>query len=184
MSLHFSQLKQMKTLLASHGCHDGSSLDKGRVLSLLLHSCDVAHPAKTWGLHHQWTSRCMQEFFKQGDLERDLGLEFSPLCDRHNTMVPQSQIGDTSHHPATTLRLSSVFLGFIDFIVIPTLSTCGEMIKTVLGSAAADFHQPWTETLQENRNRHERYFTQKQVKTIGSKSIIFAGKSPGDDCFL
>ena len=68
-------------------------MDKGRVLSLLLHSCDVSHPAKRWGLHHQWTSRCMQEFFKQGDKERELGLEFSPLCDRHNTMVPQSQIG-------------------------------------------------------------------------------------------
>ena len=37
--------------------------------------------------------RCMEEFFKQGDIERDRGLEFSPLCDRHNTMVPQSQIG-------------------------------------------------------------------------------------------
>ena len=110
MSMHFSQLKQMKTILAS--CHDGSSLDKGRVLSLLLHSCDVAHPAKTWGLHHQWTSRCMQEFFKQGDLERDLGLEFSPLCDRHNTMVPQSQIGDTSstHHRPPLIKLLQVSL--------------------------------------------------------------------------
>ena len=35
----------------------------------------------------------MEEFFKQGDTEREQGLEFSPLCDRHNTMVPQSQIG-------------------------------------------------------------------------------------------
>ena len=92
MSQHFSQLKQMKTLLAS--CPEGSSLDKARVLSLLLHSCDVSHPAKRWGLHHQWTDRCMQEFFKQGDMEREQGLEFSPLCDRHNTMVPQSQIGE------------------------------------------------------------------------------------------
>ena len=69
------------------------SLDKSRVLSLLLHSCDVSHPAKRWDLHHQWTSRCMEEFFKQGDTERSHGLEFSPLCDRQNTMVPQSQIG-------------------------------------------------------------------------------------------
>ena len=91
MSMHFHQLKQMKTLLSSG--HDGVSLDKPRVLSLLLHTCDVSHPAKTWDLHHQWTSRCMEEFFKQGDIERERGLEFSPLCDRHNTMVPQSQIG-------------------------------------------------------------------------------------------
>ena len=35
----------------------------------------------------------MEEFFVQGDREAELGLEYSPLCDRHNTMVPQSQIG-------------------------------------------------------------------------------------------
>ena len=40
----------------------------------------------------------MEEFFKQGDIERDRGLEFSPLCDRHNTMVPQSQIGIEKNH--------------------------------------------------------------------------------------
>ena len=69
------------------------SFDKTKVLCLVLHSCDVSHPAKRWDLHHQWTSRCMEEFFVQGDREAELGLEYSPLCDRHNTMVPQSQIG-------------------------------------------------------------------------------------------
>ena len=36
----------------------------------------------------------MEEFFKQGDKEQEQGLDFSPLCDRQNTMVPQSQIGE------------------------------------------------------------------------------------------
>ena len=40
-----------------------------------------------------WLLRCMEEFFKQGDKEQEQGLDFSPLCDRQNTMVPQSQIG-------------------------------------------------------------------------------------------
>ena len=70
------------------------SFDKTKVLCLMLHSCDVSHPAKRWGLHHRWTARCMEEFFVQGDREKELGLEYSPLCDRHNTMVPQSQIGE------------------------------------------------------------------------------------------
>ena len=48
---------------------------------------------KAWDVHHQWTSRCIEEFFVQGDREAEMGLEFSPLCDRNNTMVPQSQIG-------------------------------------------------------------------------------------------
>ena len=41
----------------------------------------------------QMSSRCMEEFFKQGDKEQEQGLDFSPLCDRQTTMVPQSQIG-------------------------------------------------------------------------------------------
>ena len=32
-------------------------MDKQRVLSMLLHSCDVSHPAKMWQLHSQWTTR-------------------------------------------------------------------------------------------------------------------------------
>ena len=69
------------------------SMDKSPVLNLLLHSCDIANPTKRWDLHYQWTTRCMEEFFKQGDMEKSMGLEFSPLCDRENTLVPQSQIG-------------------------------------------------------------------------------------------
>lgn len=35
----------------------------------------------------------LEEFFRQGDMERDLGLPFSPLCDRTTTLVAESQIG-------------------------------------------------------------------------------------------
>jgi hypothetical protein len=35
----------------------------------------------------------MEEFFKQGEKEKDLGLPCSPLCDRENTLVAESQIG-------------------------------------------------------------------------------------------
>ena len=54
---------------------------------------DTSSTIARWDLHTQWTTRCMEEFFKQGDMEKTLGLEFSPLCDRANTLVPQSQIG-------------------------------------------------------------------------------------------
>jgi len=35
----------------------------------------------------------MEEFFLQGDLEREQGLEISPMCDRNNASVEQSQVG-------------------------------------------------------------------------------------------
>ena len=62
-------------------------------MCLLLHSADVSHPTKTWDLHKEWTARCMEEFFNQGDKEKEMGLDVSPLCDRNTTQVPQSQIG-------------------------------------------------------------------------------------------
>jgi len=35
----------------------------------------------------------MDEFFRQGDLERDDGLEISPMCDRYVASVDQTQVG-------------------------------------------------------------------------------------------
>ncbi|KAK0155349.1 Calcium/calmodulin-dependent 3',5'-cyclic nucleotide phosphodiesterase 1C [Merluccius polli] len=53
-------------------------------------------------------------FSSQGDKEADLGLPFSPLCDRNSTMVAQSQIG------------------FIDFIVEPTFTVLTDMTEKIV----------------------------------------------------
>lgn len=68
-----------------------------------------------WDLHHRWTMSLLDEFFLQGDKERELGLPFSPLCDRNNTLVAESQIG------------------FIDFIVEPSMGVCADMLECILG---------------------------------------------------
>ncbi|XP_061649002.1 dual specificity calcium/calmodulin-dependent 3',5'-cyclic nucleotide phosphodiesterase 1C isoform X2 [Phyllopteryx taeniolatus] len=110
MSCHFQQIKTMRnTLSQPHG------VDKVKVLSLMLHAADISHPAKTWPLHYRWTHSLMEEFFRQGDKEVELGLPFSPLCDRKATMIAQSQIG------------------FIDFIVEPTFSVLVDMTEKVIG---------------------------------------------------
>ncbi|XP_055847840.1 dual specificity calcium/calmodulin-dependent 3',5'-cyclic nucleotide phosphodiesterase 1 isoform X2 [Episyrphus balteatus] len=114
MSFHFQQLKNMKNLLTLAE----PTVDKSKALALVLHCCDISHPAKKWSLHHRWTMLLLEEFFRQGDLERELGLPFSPLCDRNNTLVAESQIG------------------FIDFIVDPSMSVCADMLECVLAPIA------------------------------------------------
>uniref|UniRef100_A0A8D3BL10 Phosphodiesterase n=1 Tax=Scophthalmus maximus TaxID=52904 RepID=A0A8D3BL10_SCOMX len=109
MSCHFQQIKGMKSLL-----QQPEAIDKPKALSLLLHTADISHPAKCWNLHHLWTTSLLEEFFRQGDKEAELGLPFSPLCDRSSTMVAQSQIG------------------FIDFIVEPTFTVLTEMIEKIV----------------------------------------------------
>jgi len=34
----------------------------------------------------------MQEFFRQGDLEREQDLDVSPMCDRHTATIEKSQV--------------------------------------------------------------------------------------------
>lgn len=156
MSFHFQQLKNMRSLLSLAE----PGVDKSKAVSLVLHCCDISHPAKVytylyfllwrtfssstkspqssselnialekfynfsepdfylfqrWDLHHRWTMSLLDEFFLQGDKERELGLPFSPLCDRNNTLVAESQIG------------------FIDFIVEPSMGVCADMLECILG---------------------------------------------------
>ena len=41
------------------------SIEKTRALSLIVHCADISHPAKAWSLHHRWTERLIDEFFRQ-----------------------------------------------------------------------------------------------------------------------
>ena len=36
--------------------------------------------------------RIMEEFFQQGDKEREAGIDISPMCDRFNATVEKSQV--------------------------------------------------------------------------------------------
>uniref|UniRef100_A0A4W5M4M1 Phosphodiesterase n=1 Tax=Hucho hucho TaxID=62062 RepID=A0A4W5M4M1_9TELE len=109
MSCHFQQIKAMKNFL-----QQPEAILKPKALSLILHTADISHPAKNWDLHHRWTTSLLEEFFRQGDKEAELGLPFSPLCDRKSTMVAQSQIG------------------FIDFIVEPTFTVLSDMTEKIV----------------------------------------------------
>ncbi|XP_025190950.1 calcium/calmodulin-dependent 3',5'-cyclic nucleotide phosphodiesterase 1-like isoform X2 [Melanaphis sacchari] len=111
MSFHFQQLKTMKSLLAS----PEPTIDKSKAMSMVLHCADISHPAKEWDLHYRWTCQLLEEFFLQGDMEKKLGLPFSPLCDRNNTLIAESQIG------------------FIEFIVEPSMAVCSDMLELILG---------------------------------------------------
>ncbi|ETN73619.1 3'5'-cyclic nucleotide phosphodiesterase [Necator americanus] len=109
MSTHFVQIKTMKNMLSLP-----EGIDKNKALCLIVHACDISHPSKPWVLHERWTEGVLEEFFRQGDLEASMGLPYSPLCDRHTVHVADSQIG------------------FIDFIVEPTMLVCGELLTKMV----------------------------------------------------
>ena len=48
----------------------------------------------------------MEEFFQQGDKEREAGLDISPMCDRYNATIEKSQVTKTPFCPSC--RMSCV----------------------------------------------------------------------------
>merc|ERR1719322_391823 len=117
MSKHTSLLAYMKTMIetqlvdSSKGghLHLDNYNNKSLVLQNMVHCADLSNPTKPLALYRQWTSNILQEFFEQGDKEREMGLNISPNCDRHKVSVNESQIG------------------FIDYIVRPVWDTWADL---------------------------------------------------------
>lgn len=63
-----------------------------QVLRNMVHCADLSNPTKTLPLYRQWTERIMEEFFRQGDKERERGMEISAMCDKHTASVEKSQV--------------------------------------------------------------------------------------------
>lgn len=53
-------------------------------LQLLLKCADISNAAKRDALYSSWTRRIMDEFYRQGDREREKGMPCSRFMDRQN----------------------------------------------------------------------------------------------------
>ena len=58
----------------------------------MVHCSDLSNPTKPLDIYRQWVDRIMEEFFRQGDREREIGMEISPMCDRYNATIEKSQV--------------------------------------------------------------------------------------------
>jgi hypothetical protein len=78
---------------------DSSELDTSQlnhrhfVLQIAIKCADISNPCRTWPVSRLWSLRACEEFFRQGDNERDLGLLLTPICDRFNVTVAKVQVG-------------------------------------------------------------------------------------------
>lgn len=93
----------------------------------------------------------MEEFFQQGDKEREMGLDISPMCDRHNATIEKSQVG------------------FIDYIVHPLWETWADLVHPDA--------QDILDTLEENRD----YFQSMIPPSPPSGDCDDGGGAGGDD---
>lgn len=63
------------------------------VMNMLLHGADMSNPMRPWDLCHKYAGLCMDEFFNQGDQEKQLGIPVQMLNDREKINKPNSQVG-------------------------------------------------------------------------------------------
>mmetsp|Transcript_39102 Transcript_39102/g.112387 ORF Transcript_39102/g.112387 Transcript_39102/m.112387 type:complete len:616 (+) Transcript_39102:2-1849(+) len=111
MAGHVTSLKGFKTSLEDSG-PDLSKWEKPELaLQWVLHTADISSTARPFTQADLWTTRLLDEFFQQGDAERELGIPVSPLCDKRVVEKTSSQ------------------LGFINFIVKPSLEVLEPMFK-------------------------------------------------------
>ena len=63
------------------------------LLNYLIHMADLGHNCKKFEISIEWVKLLTEEFWAQGDKEKEKGLPISFLCDRNKIDVPGSQVG-------------------------------------------------------------------------------------------
>ena len=61
-------------------------------LNFITHVADLFHNYRKFHISLRWVELLSNEFWNQGDKERELGLPISFLCDREDINVPKSQV--------------------------------------------------------------------------------------------
>jgi hypothetical protein len=135
MSKHMQLLADLKTMVESKKVTGNNIImlesydDRIQVLQNMIHCADLSNPTKPLDIYIKWTDRIMEEFWRQGDKERNLGLEISPMCDRRVASVEKHQVG------------------FIEFIVHPLWETWADLVYPDASSIL--------ETLEQNRDWYQ-----------------------------
>jgi cAMP-specific phosphodiesterase 4 len=124
MTLHTKEHNFLKMKIENYEISKGQNLEKvfdnldsfalfnmqQEFLNTLLHMADISNPTKGLKIYQVWVDKVMEEFWAQGDIEKDKKLPISFLCDRTTTKIPNSQIG------------------FIDGIVMPLTKNVVEIL--------------------------------------------------------
>ena len=95
MKFHFDHMSKFKTRYSAGAYESPSRTDVRLLLAMCLHAADVSNPTKHWRLATEWTVRVMEEFFRQGEKEAELG---DTLVYRPKTSVCQSIDRDCHDH--------------------------------------------------------------------------------------
>lgn len=94
MSKHFETISRFRMRNSSlRDLNEEIIEDRTAILTICLKCADLGHSAKVFELHEKWTGLVCEEFFLQGDMEKENNMAVSMYCDRANTDIAKSQSG-------------------------------------------------------------------------------------------
>jgi hypothetical protein len=104
---HFELTSRLQNLMAGHDIKQGQNAEKiintstpateheskQFIMNACMHLADVSNPTRSFAGASEWGRRVTEEFYRQGDLEKQRHLPISFLCDRATGNLPSSQLG-------------------------------------------------------------------------------------------
>ncbi|KAH3768024.1 3'5'-cyclic nucleotide phosphodiesterase [Pelomyxa schiedti] len=141
VSLHFEIISKFKTLLEDPNCNLKENKDhRSQLLCMAIKTADISNVMRPHKQMLKWVWQLTQEFFNQGDQEKQRGLPLSPFTDRE----------------AGVSKLPKLQTNFISLIAEPLVETLDRVIP--LPDLIENLHQNsdyWsTNTLPENFDVH------------------------------
>ena len=131
MTKHFAMVNAARGLLMENDSSENDGSDEENrskkeeasweLLMYMLHLSDISGSGKGPHLFMKWTERVMDEFFLQGDVEAELGLDISPLCDRKTTSIPESQVGFIQYVVLPSYEVLGLCVAFVEQTVLPLI---------------------------------------------------------------
>ncbi|XP_046674950.1 cAMP-specific 3',5'-cyclic phosphodiesterase 7B-like isoform X2 [Homalodisca vitripennis] len=125
------------------------------ILQIALKCADISNPCRPWEVSRKWSQKVCEEFYRQGDYERQLNLPVTSLCDRLSTSVPKIQAG------------------FFRFVVAPLLEEWHRFLGTPLSQSMMGH-------LRDNQERWENLLQQELAEETRTE-ISEAEEIPEDD---
>ncbi|XP_050522194.1 cAMP-specific 3',5'-cyclic phosphodiesterase 4A-like isoform X3 [Daktulosphaira vitifoliae] len=126
------------------------------ILQIALKCADISNPCRPWDVSRKWSLKVCDEFFRQGDYERQLGLPVTDICDRYNNTVPKIQTV------------------FFKFMVLPLFNLWHKFLDTKLSHSMMtnlkENQRRW-EALRQQENAEEQMTDTSEADTVAQPSL-------------
>jgi CheY-like chemotaxis protein/HPt (histidine-containing phosphotransfer) domain-containing protein len=163
MAHHFEILTKFQTRTQSGSLSKDSKDDKQQLMNIIMKIADVSNAVRPYPVAAKWADMLIEEFLEQGDKEREMGIQISPLMDRNTLVRARMQVN------------------FIDYIAGPLYKTAAQYAPglTITTDTLNVNREIWSSQLErdeEELKRRQQRQKQEEMLTksasIGTDNVV------------